>query len=96
MGGAAVPPWEEKQAMTEVKPYWQTLPDGFQVIPIPKDGKTYITYNGRFVVTKETGSPKFFKGTDEAVIIKASKWIYSFRDGYQDKYEIHGSLRWKV
>lgn len=74
--------------MNKPQPYWQTLPDGFAVLPIPDQGKTYVTYKGRMVVTKETGSPKFFKGTDEVARVKAYKWVWSFCDGNQEKYRV--------
>lgn len=79
--------------MSEAKePYWQTLPDGFRLLSMPHENRIYITFRGRMVVTKETGSPRFFKGMDEATRIRAHKWIYSFCDGYQDKYQVEGGL----
>ncbi len=69
-----------------IQPYWKVLPQG--VALVHEDGKTFIRAGVGWIVTKETGQCKWFRGTDDATIEKASKWYYSFVDGYQEKYEV--------
>lgn len=76
---------QEKKA----KPaHWLTLPEGYSLQF--HDSKIYPRFQWKNIVSKNTGSPKFFKGdlNNEEAKIRARKWVWRFYDDNIDDYRV--------
>ncbi len=65
------------------------FPKGCEIQQFAESQYMLISFNGRYVVTKNTGQKKQVKGADAAAMKRARTFAWRFVEGYErDNYEL--------
>ena len=64
------------------------LPSGCTLEIDDASNKIYLKFNGRYVITQETGQKKWFRGILESDQQRARSWAWRFAEGFHDGYEV--------